>query len=184
MQGNPRFVLHSGGLHAAGCYQCHQTQKLQERWYFGILLSTHSPTELIMKKEDSILDWTFLAYTQTNKKRETYIIEKDSDLIIKGRLVNCQESNQQKIIVTPTNAEIVSLWVTNWQKAYSNYMEEIANKHPKSTGLQFIQRTNSIPHHIIKRTLIPEMLTFYTDANTMGMAGYNSENCSRFPTPN
>ena len=46
-----------------------------------LLPSTHSPTGLIMQREDSIMEWIFLAHKQS-KKLKTYI-EKKSKLIIK-----------------------------------------------------------------------------------------------------
>ena len=46
-----------------------------------LLPSTHSPTGLIMQREDSIMEWIFLAHKQ-NKKLKTYV-EKKSKLIIK-----------------------------------------------------------------------------------------------------
>lgn len=51
---------------------------------FGILVilpSTHSPIGLIMGREDSIMEWIFLAQKR-NKKFKTYT-EKASNLIIK-----------------------------------------------------------------------------------------------------
>ena len=46
-----------------------------------LLPSTHSSTGLIMQREDSIMEWIFLAHKQ-NKKLKTYV-EKKSKLIIK-----------------------------------------------------------------------------------------------------
>ena len=49
-----------------------------------ILPSTHSPPGLIMQREDSIMEWTFLAHKQS-KKLKAYI-EKISELIIKSKI--------------------------------------------------------------------------------------------------
>lgn len=50
-------------------------------YFLVILLSSDSPTGLIMQREDSIMEWIFLAHKQ-NKKLKTYV-EKKSKLIIK-----------------------------------------------------------------------------------------------------
>ena len=49
-----------------------------------ILPSTHSPTGILMQREDYILEWIFLAHKQS-KKLKTYI-EKVSELILKGKM--------------------------------------------------------------------------------------------------
>jgi hypothetical protein len=51
-------------------------------------------------------------------------------------------------------------------------MGEINSKYPKSKHLQFIKITNWITPCIIKGTPILEAATFCTDANKLGMAGY------------
>jgi hypothetical protein len=73
-----------------------------------ILPSTHSPTGLITQREDSIIEWIFLAHEQS-KKFNTYI-EKVSDLIIKVRITLQQLSgtDPDKIVVPFANAEIMS----------------------------------------------------------------------------
>ena len=53
-----------------------------------ILPPTHSPPGLTMQREDSIIEWIFLAHKQSQKLK-TYI-EKISELIIKGRIRLCQ----------------------------------------------------------------------------------------------
>lgn len=49
-----------------------------------------------------------------------------------------------EIVVPFTNAEIASLQAQDehWQRACSNFLEEINNKSPKSKWLQFIKRIN------------------------------------------
>jgi hypothetical protein len=73
-----------------------------------ILFSTHSPTAIIMQREDSIMEWIFLAHKQS-KKVKTYI-EKISELIIKGRIRLCQllGTDPTKIVASLKNAEITS----------------------------------------------------------------------------
>jgi hypothetical protein len=83
-----------------------------------ILPSTSSPVGLIMQREDSIMEWIFLAHKQ-GKKLKTYI-EKISELIIRSRIRFHQMSGTKlaEIVVTLTNAEIISSWVINedWQE--------------------------------------------------------------------
>ncbi|KAL6083314.1 hypothetical protein STEG23_007305 [Scotinomys teguina] len=50
-----------------------------------ILPSIHSPTGILMQREDIILEWIFLPNKQS-KKLKTYV-EKISDLILKGKIV-------------------------------------------------------------------------------------------------
>lgn len=146
-----------------------------------ILPSTHSPTGILMQREDYILEWIFLAHKQS-KKLKTYI-EKVSELILKGklRLRQLVGMDPAEIVVPFTNAEIASLWVQNehWQRACSNFLGEINNRYPKSKRLQFIKRTNWILPRIIKGTPISGAPTFYTDASKSGKAGYKSENVSK-----
>ena len=75
-------------------------------------------TGLIMEREDSIVEWISLVHKQS-KKLKTYI-EKISELIIKGRIRFHQMSGTKlaEIVVTLTNAEIISSWVINedWQE--------------------------------------------------------------------
>lgn len=61
------------------------------------------------------------------------------------------------------------------KEACSNFLGEI-NKYPKGKQLQFIKRTEWIPSHIVKRAPISRTLTFYTDANKLGLAGYKAGN--------
>lgn len=146
-----------------------------------ILPSTHSPTGILMQREDYILEWIFLAHKQS-KKLKTYI-EKVSELILKGklRLRQLVGMDPAEIVVPFTNAEIASLWIQNehWQRACSNFLGEINNRYPKSKRLQFIKRTNWILPRIIKGTPISGAPTFYTDASKSGKAGYKSENVSK-----
>lgn len=83
-----------------------------------ILPSTRSPTVFIVQREDSIMEWIFLAHKQ-GKKLKTYI-EKISELIIRSRIRLHQMSGTKlaEIVVTLTNAEIISSWVINedWQE--------------------------------------------------------------------
>ena len=85
-----------------------------------------------------------------------------------------------KIVVPLPTVEIMSLWVIHkvLQKASNNYLE-INNKYLKSKLIVFTKRTNWILPCIVKRTPIPEAPTFYTDANKMGMAGYESDKISK-----
>ena len=140
-----------------------------------ILPSIHSPTELIMQTEDSIMEWIFLAH----KVKYWRHIENISELIIKGRIRLCQLSGADlaEMVVPLTNAGIISLWVINedWHRACSNYLGKNNNKYPKkSKHIQFLKWTNWILPYILKTTPISEFytmqLTFYTDANKMGMA--------------
>ena len=61
-----------------------------------------------MQREDSIMEWIFLAHKQS-KKVKTYI-EKISELIIKGRIRLCQllGTDPTKIVASLKNAEITS----------------------------------------------------------------------------
>jgi hypothetical protein len=67
----------------------------------------------------------------------------------------------------------------NWQRALRNYLEEISSKYSKSKRLQFTKRTEYILPQIVKTYIILEVLTFYTDANNLGMLGYISGNISK-----
>jgi hypothetical protein len=51
-------------------------------------------------------------------------------------------TDQAKIVVHLTNAEIVSLQVVNedWQRAHINYLGEMNNKYPKNKNIQLIKR--------------------------------------------
>jgi hypothetical protein len=83
------------------------------------------------------------------------------------------------VVPLPT-VEIMSLWVIHkvLQRASNNYLE-INNKYLESKLIVFTKRTNWILPCIVKRTPIPEAPTFYTDANKMGMAGYESDKISK-----
>ena len=109
-------------------------------------------------------------------------IEKISELIIKGRIRLCQLSGTDpaEIGVPLTNAEMMSLWMINgdWQRACSNYLGEINNKYLKSKCIQNVKWIKWTLPFIVKRIPIPEVLTFYTDANKMEMAGYKSDKIS------
>jgi hypothetical protein len=85
-----------------------------------------------------------------------------------------------KIVVPLPTVEIMSLWVIHkvLQRASNNYLE-INNKYLESKLIVFTKRTNWILPCIVKRTPIPEAPTFYTDANKMGMAGYESDKISK-----
>lgn len=45
--------------------------------------STHSPTGILMQKDDNILKWLF--YHTNSKKLKTYV-EKFSELVLKGKM--------------------------------------------------------------------------------------------------
>jgi hypothetical protein len=97
----------------------------------------------------------FLAHKQS-KTLKTYI-EKTSELIIKVRRMLHQFSgiDQIEIIVPLTNADIMPLCMIkeDWQKAGSNYLGEIINKHLKSNHVVYKNKTtNCFFLHIIKQT--------------------------------
>ncbi|KAL6074187.1 hypothetical protein STEG23_009478 [Scotinomys teguina] len=58
-----------------------------------ILPSRHSPTGILMQREDVILEWIFLP-RKPNKKLKTYI-EKISDLIHKGNVLEASEFHKK-----------------------------------------------------------------------------------------
>ncbi|KAL6081333.1 hypothetical protein STEG23_037614 [Scotinomys teguina] len=146
-----------------------------------ILPSRHSPTGILMQREDVILEWIFLP-RKPNKKLKTYI-EKISDLIHKGKLRLCQLTGMDpaEIVVPLTNEEVSSLWKDNeyWQRACSNFLGEINNRYPKSKRIEFIKKTEWVLPHIVRQKPISGVLTFYTDANKLGKAGYKSGDLSK-----
>ncbi|KAL6065033.1 hypothetical protein STEG23_028902 [Scotinomys teguina] len=75
-----------------------------------ILPSRHSPTGILMQREDIILEWIFLPNKQS-KKFKTYV-EKISDLILKGKLRLRQLAgiDPAEIVVPLTKEEIEKLW--------------------------------------------------------------------------
>ncbi|KAL6040241.1 hypothetical protein STEG23_020317 [Scotinomys teguina] len=75
-----------------------------------ILPSRHSPTGILMQREDIILEWIFLPNKQS-KKLKTYV-EKISDLILKGKLRLRQLAgiDPAEIVVPLTKEEIEKLW--------------------------------------------------------------------------
>ncbi|KAL6038242.1 hypothetical protein STEG23_034915 [Scotinomys teguina] len=146
-----------------------------------ILPSRHSPTGILMQREDVILEWIFLP-CKPSKKLKTYI-EKISDLIHKGKLRLRQLTGMDpaEIIVPLTNEEVSSLWKDNeyWQRACSNFLGEINNCYPKSKRIEFIKKTEWVLPHIVRQKPISGVLTFYTDANKLGKAGYKSGDLSK-----
>ncbi|KAL6043499.1 hypothetical protein STEG23_013971, partial [Scotinomys teguina] len=146
-----------------------------------ILPSRHSPTGILIQREDVILEWIFLP-CKPNKKLKTYI-EKISDLIHKGKLRLCQliGMDPAEIIVPLTHEEVSSLWKDNkyWQRACSNFLGEINNHYPKSKRIEFIKKTEWVLPHIVRQKPISGVLTFYTDANKLGKAGYKSGDLSK-----
>ncbi|KAL6088155.1 hypothetical protein STEG23_004627, partial [Scotinomys teguina] len=146
-----------------------------------ILPSRHSPTGILMQREDVILEWIFLP-RKPNKKLKTYI-EKISDLIHKGKLRLRQLTGMDpaEIVVPLTNEEVSSLWKDNeyWQRACSNFLGEINNCYPKSKRIEFIKKTEWVLPHIVRQKPISGVLTFYTDANKLGKAGYKSGDLSK-----
>ncbi|KAL6033485.1 hypothetical protein STEG23_016302 [Scotinomys teguina] len=146
-----------------------------------ILPSRHSPTGILMQREDVILEWIFLPH-KPNKKLKTYI-EKISDLIHKGKLRLHQLTGMDpaEIVVPLTNEEVSSLWKDNeyWQRACSNFLGEINNCYPKSKRIEFIKKTEWVLPHIVQQKPVSGVLTFYTDANKLGKAGYKSRDLSK-----
>ncbi|KAL6031936.1 hypothetical protein STEG23_004786 [Scotinomys teguina] len=146
-----------------------------------ILPSRHSPTGILMQREDVILEWLFLP-RKPNKKLKTYI-EKISDLIHKGKLRLRQLTGMDpaEIVVPLTNEEVSSLWKDNeyWQRACSDFLGEINNHYPKSKRIEFIKKTEWVLPHIVQQKPISGVLTFYTDANKLGKAGYKSGDLSK-----
>ncbi|KAL6037597.1 hypothetical protein STEG23_004916 [Scotinomys teguina] len=116
-----------------------------------ILPSRHSPTGILMQREDVILEWIFLPY-KPNKKLKTYI-EKISDLIHKGKLRLRQLTGMDpaEIVVPLTNEEVSSLWKDNeyWQRTCSKFLGEINNRYPKSKRIEFIKKIEWVLPHIV-----------------------------------
>ncbi|KAL6031758.1 hypothetical protein STEG23_037209 [Scotinomys teguina] len=146
-----------------------------------ILPSRHSPTGILMQREDIILEWIFLPNKQS-KKLKTYV-EKISDLILKGKLRLRQLAgiDPAEIVVPLTKEEIEKLWAESepWQRACSNFLGEINSKYPKSDRIELIKRADWILPRIVQETPISGVRTFYTDANKQGKAGYKSEDLSK-----
>ncbi|KAL6055503.1 hypothetical protein STEG23_020485, partial [Scotinomys teguina] len=146
-----------------------------------ILPSRHSPTGILMQREDIILEWIFLPNKQS-KKLKTYV-EKISDLILKGKLRLRQLAgiDPAEIVVPLTKEEIEKLWAESepWQRACSNFWGEINSKYPKSDRIELIKRADWILPRIVRETPISGVRTFYTDANKQGKAGYKSEDLSK-----
>ena len=76
-----------------------------------------------------------------------------------------------EIGVPLTNAEMMSLWMINedWHRACSNYLGEINKNIQKANMHSLLKKTNCILVCIIKRTLITEVPTCYTNTNMMQM---------------
>ncbi|KAL6087202.1 hypothetical protein STEG23_008811, partial [Scotinomys teguina] len=146
-----------------------------------ILHSRHSPTGILMQREDIILEWIFLPNKQS-KKLKTYV-EKISDLILKGKLRLRQLAgiDPAEIVVPLTKEDIEKLWAESepWQRACSNFLGEINSKYPKSDRIELIKRADWILPRIVRETPISGVHTFYTDANKQGKAGYKSEDLSK-----
>ncbi|MBV2133725.1 DDE-type integrase/transposase/recombinase [Pseudomonas sp. MAP12] len=146
-----------------------------------ILPSREYPSGILMQREDTILEWIFLPHKQ-NKKLKTYI-EKISDLILKGKLRLRQLTGKDpaEIIVPLTNEEISSLWKDNeyWQIALTDFLGTISNNYPKTDRIKFIKKTVWILPRIVRQTPISGVLTFYTDANKSGKAGYKAGEVSK-----
>ncbi|KAL6030268.1 hypothetical protein STEG23_031665, partial [Scotinomys teguina] len=141
----------------------------------------HSPTGILMQREDVILEWVFLP-CKPNRKLKTYI-EKISDLIHKSklRLHQLTGTDPAEIVVPLTNEQVSSLWKDNeyWQRACNNFLGEINNRYPKSKRIEFIKKTEWVLPHIVRQKPISGVLTFYTDANKLGKAGYKSGDLSK-----
>ncbi|KAL6091210.1 hypothetical protein STEG23_017687 [Scotinomys teguina] len=151
------------------------------KYILVILPSRYSPTGILIQRKDVILEWIFLP-RKSNKKLKTYI-EKISDLIHKGKLRLRQLTGMDpgEIVVPLTNEEVSSLWKDNeyWQRACSNFLGEINNRYPKSKRIEFIKKTEWVLPHIVRQKPISGVLTFYTDANKLGKAGYKSGDLSK-----
>ncbi|KAL6070006.1 hypothetical protein STEG23_001515, partial [Scotinomys teguina] len=141
----------------------------------------HSPTGILMQREDIILEWIFLPNKQS-KKLKTYV-EKISDLILKGKLRLRQLAgiDPAEIVIPLTKEDIEKLWAESepWQRACSNFLGEINSKYPKSDRIELIKRADWILPRIVWETPISGVHTFYTDANKQGKAGYKSEDLSK-----
>ncbi|KAL6087981.1 hypothetical protein STEG23_022841, partial [Scotinomys teguina] len=146
-----------------------------------ILPSRHSPTGILMQREDIILEWIFLPNKQS-KKLKIYV-EKISDLILKGKLRLRQLAgiDPAEIVVPLTKEEIEKLWAESepWQRACSNFLGEINSKYPKSDRIELTKRADCILPRIVWETPVSGVCTFYTDANKQGKAGYKSEDLSK-----
>ncbi|KAL6043129.1 hypothetical protein STEG23_019310, partial [Scotinomys teguina] len=144
-------------------------------------LFRHSPTGILMQREDIILEWIFLPNKQS-KKLKTYV-EKISDLILKGKLRVGQLAgiDPAEIVIPLTKEDIEKLWAESepWQRACSNFLGEINSKYPKSDRIELIKRADWILPRIVWETPISGVRTFYTDANKQGKAGYKSEDLSK-----
>lgn len=89
--------------------------------------------------------------------------------------------NPIEVLVLYTNAAIMELWViyNDWQRVCNNFLGDINNKYVKSKQLQFTKRTGWILPCTVKRTPVSAALTFYTEADELGMAGYKAGNSSK-----
>ena len=58
-------------------------------------------------------------------------------------------------------------------------MGRISNNHPKTDRIKFIKKTVWIIPHIVGRIPISGVLTFYTDDNKLGKAGYKAGEVSK-----
>ena len=97
------------------------------------------------------------------------------------KLIQLAEIDPAEIIVPFTNDENSRLWEDSepWQRAFTTFLGEISNNYPKIKRIWLIKRTNWILPHNVWDIPITEALTFYTQANKLGKAGYKSENLSK-----
>ncbi|KAL6031325.1 hypothetical protein STEG23_000678 [Scotinomys teguina] len=142
---------------------------------------SHSPTGILMQREDIILEWIFLP-NQHSKNLKT-LVEKISELILKGksRLQQLAGIDPAEIVIPLTKEDIEKLWAESepWQRACSDFLGKINSKYPKSDRIELIKRADWILPRIVWETPISGVRTFYTDANKQGKAGYNSEDLSK-----
>lgn len=87
------------------------------------------------------------------------------------------EIKPAEIVVAYANAEIMQLWVMSddWQRAC---LGNTNNKYPKRTQLQFTKKLNGFFPACWQKHL-GVGLTFYIDANQLGMSGYKAGNVSK-----
>ncbi|ERE66567.1 putative HERV-K-19q12 provirus ancestral Pol protein [Cricetulus griseus] len=62
-----------------------------------------------------------------------------------------------------------------WQIALTDFWGTISNNYPKTGKIKFIKKIVWILPHIVRQTPISGVLTFYTDANKSGKAGYKAD---------
>ncbi|ERE69715.1 sorting nexin-6-like protein [Cricetulus griseus] len=122
-----------------------------------ILPSREYLSGILMQREDTILEWIFLPHKQLTGK------------------------DPAEIIIPLTNEEISSLWKDNeyWQIALTDFLGTISNNYPKTDRIKFIKKTVWILLRIVRQTPIYRVLTFYTDANKSGKAGYKAGEVSK-----